>query len=109
MWWFKQKHPGRFAVWAFIDLFILFSVLAVYRPVVGITGLGAVLVLSSILVEANKELIWEQYKEAYKKAPKQWGGLNEPKQIYYNLNVYVIWPVMFLLGLLAIAAAFLAS
>jgi len=110
MWWLKPKRPARFAVWAFVDLFALFAALSVYKPVVGITGLGAVLILASILIEANKEMIWEGYKQVYKKSSLEWRNqLSEPKEIYYKLNVYVIWPMMFFLGLLAILAAFLAS
>lgn len=102
-----KSRPARFATWAFADLLVLFSILSLYRPAVGLAGLGAVLILISILVEANRQQIWEGYKKAYKKSQNPFTRtFHQPREVYNQLNIYLVWPVVFLLGLAAIYAAF---
>ena len=105
----KAKPQTRVAGWAFVALLALFWVIAINKPVVGLSGMGAVLVLGSLTVEANKVAIWEQYKKGYKKKGtsdlyKIW---HAPDPTYYYLNVYLVWPLMFILGLASIYAAYL--
>jgi hypothetical protein len=106
----RHSPKARFASWAFLCLLVLFAALTASTPAVGLAGTGAVLVLSSLLIEANKRLIWENYKKNYKKTktalPVVW---SKPNLLYYNLNVYVVWPLVFLLGLAAIYAAYLVA
>jgi hypothetical protein len=106
---FRNSTPkARFAGWAFVDLVAFFGAISLLRPVMGLAGLGAVLVLAAILVEANKDVIWQSYKKNYKKAKgplKQFWS--KPNDLYYQINVYVLWPVIFALGLASIYAAYL--
>ena len=112
MWLFHKKAPeARLAGWSFVSLAVLFGVLMLSRPAVGLSGLGAILVLASILVEANKEQIWNDYVRHYRRAksdvlPKE---LSEPNRLYYNLNVYLAWPAVFVLGLFSIGVAYTLS
>ncbi len=111
MLFFKARPRARFASWSFLALLVLFASISTQRLAVGLTGIGAVLIISSILVEANKERIWDDYKKQYKYSkndllPKSW---SEPNQLYYRLNIYLVWPTVFLLGLAAIYAAYLIA
>ncbi len=102
------KNSSRFAQWAFFDLFVLFAVLFVYKPAIGMTGIGAVMVLGSLLVLANAPGIWEDYTGRYKPSKSAWlNRLNEPKLAYYNLNRFVLCPLILLTGLAAIFFGFL--
>jgi hypothetical protein len=105
---FRKSTPkARFAGWAFVDLIVLFAVISTVRPVVGLAGLGAVMVLGSILVEANHDMIWQTYKKNYKKTKDPVHEMfHRPNEVYNKLNVYVLWPVLFALGLGAIYAAY---
>lgn len=107
----KARPRARFASWSFLALLVLFAAISTQKLAVGLTGLGAVLIICSLLVEANKERIWTDYKKNYKYSkndlfPKSW---SEPKEAYYRLNVYVVWPIVFVLGLAAIYAAYLIA
>lgn len=108
---FRKSVPkARFAGWAFVDLVALFAAISFVRPAVGLAGLGAVLVLAAILVEANKDMIWQGYKKHYKKSKDPLRELlNRPNELYNALNVYLIWPLIFILGLASIYAAYLIA
>jgi len=109
---FHRAEPQtRLAGWAFISLALLFLSIGNTNRVVSFSGLGATMVLGAILVEANKERIWKEYKKNYKyrKAdllPRAW---TEPNRLYYNLNVYVVWPALFVTGLVSIWVAYAIS
>ncbi len=108
---FHRSAPkARFAGWAFFGLLLLFSSISLARPAAGLAGLGAVLVLGATLVEVNRDMIWQAYKKSYKKSKNPWSEYwNKPNELYNALNVYVIWPSVFLLGLAAIYAAYIVS
>jgi hypothetical protein len=99
---FHRSYPARFASWAFLSLLVLFAGLLQTKPSIGFAGLGAVLVLAALLILANHERIWQLYK---KSRPSQsiW---SKPNKLYYQLNVYIVWPLVLLLGLAAIATAY---
>jgi hypothetical protein len=109
MWLFHKKAPeARLAGWSFVALAVLFIVLSLSKPAVGLSGLGAIMILAAMLIEANKDRIWEDYVRHYKhrqsdSLPKEW---SEPNRLYYQLNVYFAWPLVFVLGLFAIGAAY---
>jgi hypothetical protein len=107
----KKTREARFAGWSFVALAVLFLAIMTAKPVVGLSGLGAVLVLASLLVEANKDRIWESYGEHYKreKSDPLPPALSKPSRLYYQLNVYVAWPLVFLVGLAAIYAAYILA
>lgn len=106
----KQERSVRFIQWVFLDLIVLFAAIATAKPAVGLAGIGTVLTISSLLVLANKKYIWDMYKKHYKK-PKQryMVALTEPTLAYRAINIYLLWPVTFLLGLGAIYAAYLVG
>ena len=108
---FRKSTPqAKFAGWAFVDLVIIFSVMSAYRPAAGLAGIGTVLILGSILVEANHEAVWEGYKRSYKKPKSKTSDFwQKPTKLYYDLNVYVVWPIMFILGCLSVYAAYLVG
>ncbi len=96
----------KFAGWAFVDLFILFSALYYFKPAVGLAGLGSILILASMLVLANHKLIWHDYLATFRKTQSSLlNRLQEPKPEYYRINIYIIWPAVMVLGFLAIYAA----
>jgi hypothetical protein len=104
----RHTRPVRFAGWVFVDLLVLFGVIGVTKPAVGLAGLGAVLILSSMLVLANHRTIWENYQKNYKKFGT--GGLwTKPNPIIYRLNAYLVWPLIFILGLASIYAAYMVG
>jgi hypothetical protein len=109
---YRKHHPqARFASWAFACLLVLFVAIATVKPSVGLAGLGSVLILSALLVEANKTQIWENYKKNYKyrksdPLPESW---TKPRTSMYFLNVYVVWPAVFVIGFVAIYAAYLIA
>ncbi len=99
----------RFVQWAFLDLIVLFAAISTVKSAIGLAGIGTCLVLASLLVLANKQYIWDNYKKHYKK-PKNsplLTALTQPTATYLAINVYILWPATFLLGLFAIYAAYL--
>ena len=104
----KTAASSRFAQWAFVDMFVLFGVLFIYKPAIGMTGLGAVMVLGSLLVLANSQSIWDDYVASYKPSKSAWRNrLNEPKVSYYQINRYILCPLILVTGLGAILLGFL--
>jgi hypothetical protein len=104
----KHKIPGpHFAPWAFLALLALFVLMGQSRPVVGLVGLGTTAVLGALLVELNHKRIWEEYRRAYKKQRGLAGTLSAPSMLYYNINVYLLWPFVLAIGLICLYAAFM--
>lgn len=107
---FHKHRETRYAGWSFVCVLALFLAISVTKPSVGLAGIGAVLVLGAIGVEANKLKIWEDYKANYKpsKSPLRelWAAPNEN---YYKANIYFVWPLTFLLGLASIYLAYLLA
>ncbi len=61
--------------------------------------IGAVLVLIALLVEIEHRPIWKNYKKSYHKHKnKTVDKLLRPNKIVYNLNIYVVWPLVLVLG-----------
>src|SRR5476649_964098 len=103
----KSLPSPHFGQGLFLVGIIVFGWLALNRPVFGLTGLGVVLIFAATLVELNRELIWKGYLKRYKKWGK--GRWHEPLNAYYQINVYVLWPLIFLLGVGSLVAAYWAS
>lgn len=107
----RRTPKARFAAWAFFCLLILFLAIATQKPATGLAGAGAILILLALIVEANKERIWKDYKKGYKYKKGSWTpeSWTKPTQTYYNLNVYFLWPLVFITGFVAIATAYFIS
>lgn len=107
----KRTPKARFVTWAFFCLLVFFLALATQKPAIGLTGAGAILILLALTVEANKERIWKDYKKSYKRNKDSWipEAWTKPTQAYYNVNVYVLWPLVFIVGFVAIATAYFIS
>jgi hypothetical protein len=103
----RHKSPApRFAPLLFLVLLIVFAVLGQTNPVVGLTGLGTTAIITAVLVELNRERIWDTYKKTYRKQKGLSKALTGPNRIYYSINVRVLWPFIFFLGLICLWAAY---
>lgn len=102
---FHRHHPkARSAEWAYLLLLLLFVCILTVRPAVGLAGIGAISVIGSLQVLANKDLIWENYKKNWKKSKNSTRNkLTKPDIRYYNINVYLIWPAVLFAGIAMIA------
>ncbi len=61
---------------------------------------GTALVLIALLVELEHKVIWETYKKHYHPHKNKFiDGLLKPNKWIYALNVYLLWPLVFALGL----------
>lgn len=107
---FHRHHPkARAAEWVYLVLLLLFTTILYVRPAVGIAGIGALFVLSSLQVLANKDYIWENYTKTYKKSRgKARAKLLEPTPLAYRLNVLFLWPLILFTGLALIAVSLVA-
>ena len=64
-----------------------------------VIGLGVLLVLVAFLVEIERKTIWKNYLKNYH--PHDSGLLEfllKPNVWVYRLNVYVVWPLVIVLG-----------
>jgi hypothetical protein len=100
----KTPQP-RFAQGLFLVLVAAFVIILRGRPVVGLTGLGTTLILAAGLVEANRGRIWTDYKKAYRKQKGLRGRLTAPDKIYYQINIYLLWPFIAFLGAVCLYVA----
>jgi len=77
---------------------LLFASLVNAAPEVSLAGLGATLIIMSVLIELNSAKIWSERLKSVKKLKKM-SALQRPKKIYYNINVYILWPfIIFMAG-----------
>ncbi len=101
-----KTKPVRGLMGVFLVLILIFTVLTFSRPVVGLTGLGVVAIIMAFIIEFNRDRIWESYRKNFKKEKGIRGWWSEPNKLYYNLNVYVLWPLIGLLGVACLWAAY---
>jgi hypothetical protein len=65
-----------------------------------ITLTGTALVFIAILVEVEHKVIWEHHNKHHHPHKNQLlESLLKPNKYVYALNVYVLWPLVFMLGL----------
>ena len=61
--------------------------------------IGVALVLVALLVEVEHKVIWKNYKKSYHKHKNKFvDDLMKPNEWVYKLNIYVIWPLVLVLG-----------
>ena len=103
----RHRTPApRFAPGLFLGLLIAFTLLGQDKPVVGLTGIGATLVAAGALVELNRQRIWDEYRKSYRKAKGLAGLWSKPDPLYYTLNVVFLWPLIIVLGIVCLWAAY---
>jgi uncharacterized membrane protein len=101
----KTPHP-RFAPALFVGLLAIFALIGEVRPIIGLVGIGTTAIITAVLVEVNRERIWDNYRKAYKKQKGRNLMWTSPNRVYYNINVMFLWPFILFLGVLCIFAAY---
>jgi len=101
----RSAQP-HYAQGVFLGLLLFFVVAAQLKPVFGLIGVGLLAIFAAGVVELNSQRIWKDYRSAYKKQRRFTGLWHEPKQLYYQLNIYVLWPLVALLGVLCLLAGY---
>ena len=65
--------------------------------------LGLLVIGLSVNVLVNRKLIMHEYEQGYNPSTNRaLHKLTEPAKWIYNLNVYVLWPLIMLLGFLIV-------
>jgi hypothetical protein len=83
-----------------------FAVLALYAPVVGLIGVGALLLVAGIIVEMNADRIWQESLKWQKKNRKKIPWWNRATPFFYTVNTYVLWPLIIILGIFCLVAGY---
>lgn len=104
-----KTPPPRFAPGLFLVLLAAFVVIGQTKPVFALVGIGTTLVVASTLVEVNRNRIWEGYKKSYKRNSGMVGLWTKPNPVYFNINVWFLWPFILFLGLVCLWAAYIVS
>ena len=105
----KHKvQPPRFAPSLFLILLAAFVLVGEDKPVYGLVGIGTTVIIGGALVLMNRDNIWDLYLQTYKKR-KNMGFWTKPNRIYYNLNVYMLWPFVIFMGLICLWSAYILS
>jgi hypothetical protein len=102
----KVPQP-RFAPGLFVGLIALFILMGEAKPLVGLVGIGTTAIVAAVLVEVNRVRIWETYRKSYRKQKGLKGLWTEPTTTYYLINVVILWPLILLLGVLCLYAAYI--
>lgn len=67
---------------------------------VALTLTGTALVLIALLVELEHRIIWKNYRRHYHPHSNKFvDAMLKPNRWVYALNVYVLWPLVFILGM----------
>lgn len=104
----RHKTPGpRFAPGLFLVLLSGFALLGQEKPVFGLVGIGTTLIVTAVLVELNRERIWDNYNKMYRKQKGLKGLWHKPNHIYYTINIAFLWPFILFLGLICLWAAYI--
>jgi hypothetical protein len=100
----KQLKP-QFAAWLYLALIFIFATLIQYQIIVGLTGLGVTLLIAGVLLELNSPNVWADSLQWRKKNKKRvWYA--RPNEFLYQVHIWLLWPLVILLGLAALAAAY---
>jgi ABC-type antimicrobial peptide transport system permease subunit len=87
-------------------LILAFAVITLYAPVVGLIGVGSLLLLAGIFVEVNADRVWQESMKWQKKNRKNVPWWNRPTPFFYAVNIYVLWPLIILMGIFALVLAY---
>ena len=102
-----KTPPPRFAPGLFLGLLVVFVLLGQTKPIVGLAGIGTVLIIAAVMIEINRQRIWDDYKKSYRKQAGKSALWTKPNHLYYTINVAVLWPVVLLLGAVCLYAAYM--
>ncbi len=70
---------------------------------VSIVAIGTLLILVALLVEIEHKVIWKRYKKNYHKHNNKFvDELLKPNIWVYRLNIYIVWPLVLILGVAVI-------
>lgn len=103
----RHKTPApKFAPGLFLGLIVVFAFLGQIKPLFGLVGLGTTLLVAGVLVELNRQRIWDDYRKNYKKNKRNASTWTQPNQVYYTINVAFLWPFIIFLGVVCLWAAY---
>lgn len=106
----RHKHPQpQFAPGLFVGLLVAFSLLGQTKPIVGLVGLGTTLLVTGVLVELNRQRIWDNYLKVFRKQKGLKSLWTRPSEVYYTINVVFLWPFIIFLGILCLWAAYVLA
>lgn len=90
-------------------IFLWFLVLTSIGNLFGQLGLGMSLFVGGIWTLARSKDVWQDYQANWKKLPKSQKSLwNEPREVYYYLNLLILIPLAIVLGLALIFLSYTA-
>ncbi|MDB5178469.1 MAG: hypothetical protein JWN01_412 [Patescibacteria group bacterium] len=106
----RHKTPEpRFAPGLFLGLLSAFVILGGAKPVVGLVGVGTTLIVTAVLVELNRQRIWDDYLKTYRKQKGLKSIWRKPNPIYYTINIVFLWPFILFLGFICLWAAYILA
>ena len=106
----RHKTPApRFAPGLFLGLLASFVLLGDVKPVFGLVGIGTTLIVTAVLVELNRQRIWDNYLKTYKRQKGLKSLWRKPSPVYYTINVAFLWPFILFLGLICLWAAYILA
>ena len=100
----KSLKP-KFEAWLCIGLIAAFALIIQYRVIVGLTGLGVTLIVTGFLLELSSPKIWVDSLQ-WRKKNKNRAWYARPNEFLYHIHIWLLWPLMILLGLAAVKAAY---
>ncbi|MDF2460657.1 MAG: hypothetical protein K0S68_60 [Candidatus Saccharibacteria bacterium] len=104
-----KEHRPKFAPMIFLFLLTIFIFIGDTRPVMALVGIGTIVTIAAVLVLINRDAIWDDYRDRFKKNKGLKGVWVEPNRVYYNINVFVLWPFVLVLGILCLISAYAVS
>ena len=105
---FNSKNPNHLTGLMLIIIFVWFILLTILGNIFGQLGLGVMLLVGGVWTLARSKQIWVNYQAAWKKLPararKSW---NQPRAIYYYINIFILIPLSIVLGIALIVLAYI--
>lgn len=105
--------PNKLAIHVFAGMIVLmiiiFTILAQSELSSGLLGLGIILIALGTLIEVKSKQIWQNSLRWQNQTKTKLPWYHRPSMVYYRLNVWVLWPVIIVLGLAAILTALALS
>ena len=101
-----MKRSGPWSQIIVLLLYVAAVVLLKFQLRLGLAAIGALSIIVAFWVEMKSPLVWKNYQRRFQPGKSKIANtLNEPREIYHLINVYLLWPGVFILGCLAIYTA----